>query len=115
MNRVSHCLIVKLREIDPKTQRRRYERGLENLVKQFEAGDLRIISFVCERFEGRLPASRLQNQPAMKVLSRPKSSQPLVPFPRAYLATASTEAPRVGQTPQPPHRWTNASAATKGI
>ena len=44
MNSVSHCLIVKLHEIDPKTQRRRYERGLENLVKQFEAGDLRIIA-----------------------------------------------------------------------
>jgi hypothetical protein len=107
MNRVSHCLIVKLHEIDPKTQRRRNERGLENLVKQFEPGDLRIISFVCERFEGRLPASRLQNQPAMKVLSRPKSSQPLVPFPRAYLATASTEAPPVGQTPQPPQKASN--------
>jgi hypothetical protein len=106
MNSVSHCLIVKPHEIDPKTQRRRYERGLENLVKQFEAGDLRIISFVCERFEGRLPASRLHNQPAMKVFFATKEQ----PVPGALPESVPSDCFHGG-----PARWTNASAATKGI
>jgi hypothetical protein len=52
---ISHCLIVKLHEIDPKTERRRFMKGIENLVKQFERGDLTVIKFVTERFEGVLP------------------------------------------------------------
>jgi hypothetical protein len=52
---ISHCLIVKLHEIDPKTERRRFMKGIENLVKQFERGDLAVIKFVTERFEGVLP------------------------------------------------------------
>jgi hypothetical protein len=49
---VSHCLIVKLHEIDPKTERRRF---MKSIVKQFERGDLAVIKFVTERFEGVLP------------------------------------------------------------
>jgi hypothetical protein len=52
---ISHCMIVKLHEIDPRTQRKRFVRGIEALVRQFEKGDLAVIKFVTERFEGVLP------------------------------------------------------------
>ena len=52
---ISHCMIVKLHEIDPRTQRKRFVRGIGALVRQFEKGDLAVIKFVTERFEGVLP------------------------------------------------------------
>jgi hypothetical protein len=54
-NFISHCLIVTLHESIQRQSDGRFMKGIENLVKQFERGDLAVIKFVTERFEGVLP------------------------------------------------------------
>jgi hypothetical protein len=105
---ISHCLIVKLHESIQRQSDGRFMKGIENLVKQFERGDLAVIKFVTERFEGVLPIDLTISGPnggPVKTITATMSAEEAeavyaATFPCGRLDPASARRRGCGQAPR---------------